>query len=154
MPRYRTALAPLLAALLAAPAAGQSTGVAEVALTALSTERKAIVADRMELTQKEAAEFWPVYTKYLTAHEELTRKLAGLVQRLAAEFEDLDDAAADELLQEYHEFRKDRIDLRYETAKKLRKKLGAKRAGRFYQLENKLDTLTDMDLVKVVPLVE
>ena len=154
MPRRRTPLSSLLIALLAASAQAQSSGFSEVALSALSMERKAIVVDRMELTERESGEFWPIYSEYLSAHEDLTRELGGLVRRLAIEFHTLDDDTATELLGRYHEFRRERLELRYKTAKKLRKKLGGKLAGRFYQLENKLDTLTDMDLVKAVPLIE
>ena len=125
-----------------------------MALEALSKERKVIVADRMQLGEEEARGFWPIYNEYLDAHGELTRRLSELVQTLGREFETLDDETADELLNGYHDFRKERLELRWKTAKKLRKELGPKRAGRFYQLENKLDTLTDMDLVKAVPLVE
>lgn len=152
-PHHRT-FAVLFSVLLVAPASAQDASVTEVAVAALSTERKAIVADRMQLSEQEAQEFWPTYNEYLGEHDELTRQLAGLVGRLAREFETLDDETANELLGSYHAFRKDRLELRWKTAKKLRKQLGAKRAGRFYQLENKLDTLTDMDLVKTVPLVE
>ena len=148
------ALAVLLGVLLAAPAPAQNANVTEVALAGLSTERKAIVADRMQLGEQEAENFWPIYNEYLDARMDLTRKLRELVETLGREFETLDDETADELLKDYHAFREDRLELRWKTAKKLRKELGPKRAGRFYQLENKLDTLTDMDLVKAVPLVE
>ncbi len=154
MARLDRAFGVLLGVLLVGPASAQDASVTEVAVAALSTERKAIVADRMQLSEPEAREFWPTYNEYLAAHEGLTRQLADLVGKLAREFETLDDETANELLGSYHEFRKDRLDLRWKTATKLRKKLGAKRAGRFYQLENKLDTLTDMDLVENVPLVE
>jgi hypothetical protein len=147
-------VASLLAVLLAAPMAAQDPGVREVALAAVSMERKAIVADRMQLTEAEGQEFWPIYNAYLGKHEELTRRLGDLVRQLARDFETLDDAKANDLLERYHEFREDRLELRWKTSKKLRKKIGARRAGRFYQLENKLDTLADMDLVANVPLVE
>ena len=120
----------------------------------MSMERKAIVADRMQLTEPEAQAFWPIYNEYLEEHAKLTKELGELVETLGREFGDLDEATADELLDRFHAFRKDRLDARWDAAKKLRKKLGAKRAGRFYQLENKLDILADMDLVKTVPLVE
>ena len=140
--------------LLAMPAVAQEVSVAEVALSAMSTERKAIVADRMRLTNEEARAFWPIYDDYLHDHEDLTRRLGEIVRQLGREFETLDDETALDLLTSYHEFREDRLELRWETAKKLRKKLGAKRAGRLYQIENKLDTMSDMDLVRVVPLVD
>lgn len=144
----------LLAGLLANPTVAQDSSVAEVALAAMSVERKAIVADRMQLTEEEGREFWPLYNEYLREHEDLTKRLAEIVRRLAREFESLDDETANDLLESYHEFRKDRLERRWRTTRKLRGKLGAKRAGRFYQIENKLDTLADMELVKSVPLVE
>lgn len=145
----------LLAALAPATlAAAQDSSATEVALAAMSMERKAIVADRMQLTEEEAREFWPIYNEYLHEHEELTKRLGEIVRRLAREFETLDDETANDLLKSYHEFREDRLAQRWKATKKLRGKLGAKRAGRFYQIENKLDTIADMDLVKNVPLVE
>jgi len=152
LPKHCTAF--LLAVLLATPAAAQDPSVSEVALAAISLERKAIVADRMQLTEEEGEEFWPIYNDYLSKHQDLTKRLGELVRQLAREFETLDDETTNDLLERYHEFREGRLELRWKTTKKLRKKIGAKRAGRFYQLENKLDTLADMDLVKTVPLVE
>ena len=81
----------LFGVLLAAPAAAQDADVTEVALEALSKERKVIVADRMQLGEEEARGFWPIYNEYLDAHGELTRRLSELVQTLGREFETLDE---------------------------------------------------------------
>lgn len=138
----------------AAVADSARQGYTEVALAAATLERKAVIADRIELSEEEGREFWPIYNDYLTRHEQLSKRLVDLLQRLSLEFETLDDRTADQLLDDYHEFREDRLALRWKTAKKLRKKIGSKRVARFYQIENKLDTLMDMDLVKNVPLVK
>jgi predicted RNase H-like nuclease (RuvC/YqgF family) len=154
MASLRHALACALFSLLAIPAVAQDPSLVQVALTAASMERKAVVADRMQLSEEESREFWEIYNEYLQKHEKLNQELAGLLQTLAREFETLDDRTAKDLLKDYHEFRKDRLDLRWRTVKKLQKTLSAKRAARLYQIENKLDTLADMELVKGVPLVE
>lgn len=144
----------VLAALLATPASAQESGAQEVALASLSTQRRAVIADRMQLTEEQAREFWPIYNAYLDKHESLTRELGEIVRQLAVEFEALDEDTANDLLERYHEFREERLALRWKTSKRLRREIGAKRAGRFYQIENKLDTLADMDLVENIPLVE
>ncbi len=150
----RRCVAFLFAALLATPTAAQDSSVVEVAVAAMSLERKATVADNMKLTEEESGEFWPIYNEYLGEHEDLTKRLREIILQLAREFETLDDETMNGLLERYHEFRKDRLELRWKTAKELRKKIGGKRAGRLYQIENKLDTIMDMDIVKNVPLVE
>jgi len=40
-------------------------------------ERKAIVADRMQLTEEEGQEFWPIYSAYLSKHEDFARRSAS-----------------------------------------------------------------------------
>ncbi len=147
-------LAPLAGLVLAAAAFAQDRSTAEVALAAMSTQRKAMVADNMRLTPSEEKEFWPIYNQYLRDHERLSNRLRDIVERLAREFDTLDDETASEILESYHEFRKDRLELRWKTAKKLAKKIGAKRSGRFYQIENKIDMLMDGDLARGIPLVE
>ena len=153
MKKALTGAALLLSLLASASAFAQERSLQEVAVAVASAERKAIIADRMQLDEEESREFWPIYNEYLDAHQALDEKLGELLRTLAREFETLDDETADRLLEDYHEFREERLALRWKTARKLRKKFGAKRAGRFYQIENKLDTMTDMELVKAVPLV-
>jgi hypothetical protein len=152
--RIAAGVALMLALTWAARGTAQERSYTEVALAAASLERKAVIAGQMHLSEDEGQEFWPIYNEYLTHHEAQNQELASLVQKLAREFETLDDATADELLKDYHEFRKERLELRWKTAQKLRKKLGAKHVARFYQIENKLDTILDMELVKGVPLVK
>lgn len=154
MNRIGGGVALVLTVIFATQGTAQERSYTEVALAAASLERKAVVADRMTLTEQESQDFWPVYNEYLVKHQQLNQELARLLQTLAREFETLDDRRADQLMKDYHEFREERLELRWKTARKLRKKLNPKRVARFYQIENKLDTIVDMELVKSVPLVD
>ena len=92
--------------------AADTTATIEVMRSLAETERKAIVADNMVLTSEEAEKFWPIYNEYREETRKVGDQRVKVIRDLAAEFETLDDARAEELLRETLDFQADRIKLR------------------------------------------
>ncbi len=134
--------------------AADATATIEVVRSIAETERKAIVADNMFFTAEEAEKFWPVYNEYREQNRKVGDKRVKVIRDLATEFETLDDARAEQLLREVLDFQADRVKLRKSYVKKFNKAIPPKKTVRFFQIDNKLDTIIDFALATKIPLVD
>ncbi len=133
--------------------AAETTGSIEVLRSLAETERTATVVENMFFTPAEAEKFWPVYNEYREQARKVGDIRVKVIRDLAAEFETLDDARAEELLREVLEFQADRVKLRKSYVKKFNKVIPPKKTVRFFQIDSKLDTIIDFALAKEIPLV-
>ena len=133
--------------------AAEMTGSIEVLRSLAETERKATVAENMFFTSEEAEKFWPVYNEYREEARKVGDMRVKVIRDLAAEFETLDDARAEELLRQVLDFQADRVKLRKSYVKKFNKVIQAKKTVRFFQIDSKLDAIIDFALAKEIPLV-
>ncbi len=67
---------------------------------------------------------------------------------------DLGDDQARAILDEYLAVKKDMQKLRKQYVREFRKILPEKKVLRFMQIDNKIDTIIDFELVQIVPLAE
>jgi len=158
--KFRVAGATLLAALLAwQPAASQvnekfadMTAEIELLRSVAQTERQAIVAKAMPLTDQESAVFWPLYAEYRAAVARINDQLVKLITDYAAQRDTLTDAQADALLADYFAYERDLLNLRKKYVKRFAEALPMIKATRFYQIDNKLDSLRWLGLAREIPL--
>jgi hypothetical protein len=154
MRRFRRHLSAVLGiSFIASGAAfGQTATQLELTREVVQTERKALVAANLELGEKDADAFWPVYNKYQEKLREVNDRRARLVQRFLQDYEVLTEDQARAMINEWLSIQKDRVGLKRSYARRFRKVLGAKRALRFYQIDNKLDAIIDIELAAAIPL--
>ena len=69
----------------------------EVAREVLSADKKAIVADTMELSETESVPFWALYNEYNTELYKVHTKRVNIIKDYAANYETLTNEKADEL---------------------------------------------------------
>jgi hypothetical protein len=142
----------------AAPAQGASCEEEEARLNTLRQEirsdRGALVARHMELTEREAEVFRPLYAAY-------EKELAPIVARQTRSVLDyvnvesrMTNANAARLVQEYMGADTDEAKLRASYARRVAAALNAKKAMRFLQIENKIRTLARYDTASVTSLVK
>ena len=134
--------------------AAETIGNIEVLRSLAETERKATVAENMSFTSEEAKKFWAVYNEYREEARKVGDMRVKVIRDLAAEFETLDDARAEELLREVLDFQADRVKLRKSYVKKFNKAIPAKKTVRFFQIDSKLDTIIDFALASEIPLID
>ena len=63
------------------------------------------------------------------------------------------DAKAEELMKEFFSIQEAELKLKKRRWKKFSKILPARKAARYYQLENKLDAIVAVDLAQQIPLI-
>ncbi len=152
----RLLLAALLAA-LALPARAQVaenvTDTIELMRAAVGTERQAIVAETLQLTESEAQAFWPLYRSYRADMEKLGDGLVKLALEYADLYPDVPEDRARQLLKDMLALEKQMGDKRASYLKRAGKILPATKTLRWAQLEHRLELALRLQLAGAVPLV-
>jgi hypothetical protein len=132
----------------------QKEAMEDIQLTraVIQVERQAIVTQAMDLTPEEMETFWPLYREYRLEALKIGDRIVALIQRYAANYDNLTDATADKLLTDFVRVEQARANLKAKFLPRFKKVLPAKKVARFYQLENKLDTAILAEMAEYIPL--
>jgi hypothetical protein len=125
-----------------------------VARGQIQADRKAVVAANLGLTETEGKAFWPLYREYSTEMERLVDRLSDLIVEYAKNCDSMTDAQASAMIKEFLAIQKDAATTKLAWVRKFEKVLPAKKVARFYQIDNKLDLLVQLDVTQDVPLVK
>ena len=120
----------------------------------IKADKKLFVAENMELTEKEAKGFWPVYESFqkdLTNHN---GKLLKLIEDYAQNYETMTDQKAQALTKDYLALETARVKLLQSYVPKFSKVLGNIKTARYLQLENKISAVLKFELAANIPLVK
>ena len=120
---------------------------------AIAANRTRIVMNTLQLSEKEIEAFTPVYENYWGELNEINDRLSDLILDYSEHYQNLTDEKALFMLDEMLDIQKKKVDLRRKYVKRFKKVLTPKRLVMFYQLENKMDVVVMVELVREVPLV-
>jgi len=157
--KLKSVLSCLLVASIATIFAGpvqaqQERDVIELIKSQLSTSRQALVAENMSMTAEESEIFWPLYREFQNARGPLIDRRIALLRDFRDNFDGLSEEQAAAIIDGWLSLEDDIVKLRKQYVKKFRKVLSEKTTLRYFQVENKLDTIIDYDLARVVPLAQ
>ena len=135
---------------------GDASGdiLSEIALTrsAIQARRQAIVTAAMDLTGPEAEAFWPMYRSYRTDMAKVDDRLVNLILVYAANYDSLTDDKAKQLLSDYFDVERARLDVKTQYVPRFNGVLPARKVARFFQVDNKLDKKIQAELAEEIPL--
>lgn len=120
----------------------------------IKADKKQFITDNMQLTEKEAKAFWPVYESFQKDLDQQNKKFAGLIEDYAKNYETMDDQKAFVLINNYLAIETGRAYLIKSYIPKLKKTIGLVKAMRYLQLENKINTLVRLELAANIPLAK
>ena len=120
----------------------------------IKADKKLLVAENMELTEKEAKAFWPVYDSYQKDLGKVNERLLKLIDEYAQNYNTMTDQAAQALTAKYLAIESDRIKMIQSYVPKITKAVGSKKAARYLQLENKISAVVKFELAANIPLVK
>lgn len=126
----------------------------EVLRSVLKTEKKAAIAEVMQLNEQEAEVFWPLYNEFNEKMYTVQSKRVKIIKDFAANFDSMTDVKADELWTASMNFKQESLNLTKQYYKKFKKILPAGKAAKYFQAENKIAALVDYELAAEIPLVE
>jgi hypothetical protein len=121
--------------------------------TDLGADKKHIIADTMQFTDAEATAFWPVYENYSREQQVIGDDLVQLIKDYAKNYDTMNDANAKDMVQRMINIEDRTLNLREDYWPKFEKALGAKRAAKFYQVDNRLTLMVKLQLASGIPLI-
>ena len=125
----------------------------EVAREVLNADKKAIVADTMELSDSESAPFWALYNEYNSELYKVHTKRVKIIKDYAANYETLTNEKADELWKSTMSYKKELLSLNQSYYKKFKKIVSANKAVLYFQVESKIEALISAELAEEIPLI-
>jgi hypothetical protein len=147
----------LAAALLSGstvPVAAQSDNeLIQMLRSDIAADRQAVVAQALQLTDKESQAFWPLYHRYRVELDKVADGLVKLVREYARYYPNVPQDRAAKMLKELMGLEKEHLATRTAYLKKFGKVLPADKNLRFAQVENRLDVAVRLKLAAGIPLV-
>ena len=118
------------------------------------TDRKALVAKNLPLTEAEAKAFWPVYDQCRKSLDASHSKVNRAMTDYAGAADKMTDANAKRLLGEILAGEAAETKARKGCFDKVAKVLPGVKAARYFQIETKIATLFRFDAAVAIPLVD
>ena len=116
-------------------------------------QKAEIMGSVMELNAADAAKFWPIYSEYDTELSKVNDLRVANIKEYAANYSQMTDEKADELIQNALNYRKQRSELLAKYYGKVKDALGAVTAARFAQVEDQLLLIIDLQIASSLPIV-
>jgi hypothetical protein len=120
----------------------------------LRADKKAVVAEVLQLTEGEAKAFWPVYNAYQSDMVTHYDRLLKLLDTYAKSYDSMTDETATSLLKQYLGLERDHVALLTSYLPRFQKVLPPKKVARLYQVENKARALVNYELARGIPLAK
>jgi CTP:phosphocholine cytidylyltransferase-like protein len=158
--KMRSAL--VLLVVLSTPAVAQTVEVKAKPLTDadiqlirqdVQGQKNQIITDTMAFTESEAAAFRPVYKEYAAAQQAIAAKRWNLIVDYAQNIKKMDNQKAKDLSQRMFAIDDEIQNLRKTYYPRFEKALGAKRAAKFYQVDNRLSLVVNLQLSSEILLI-
>jgi hypothetical protein len=125
----------------------------EVSRELLNADKKAVVAEAMELSDAESVPFWALYNTYNAELYKIHTKRVNLIKDYAANYESMTNEKADELWKGTMSFKKKLLSLNQDYYKKFKKIIPINKTVLYFQVENKIEALINAELAAGIPLV-
>jgi hypothetical protein len=120
----------------------------------IQAAKEGIIKDTMQFTDAESTAFWPVYKQYAAEQKGIADKRVALITDYAKQYDALSDADAKSMTQRMLQIEEDTQSLRKKYLSKFQTALGGKRAAKFYQVDNRLSLIVNVQIASAVPIIE
>ncbi|MCZ7612048.1 MAG: hypothetical protein M5T52_00465 [Ignavibacteriaceae bacterium] len=108
----------------------------------------------MEFTDQQSSLFWPIYGEMEKELDELNSERIANIKDFAANYDNMNDEKATELIKEAFDFQSDRVSLNEEYFTKFSEALSPTVAAKFMQLQNQIQLVVDLSIAANLPLVK
>jgi hypothetical protein len=119
----------------------------------LQATKNTVIADTMKFTDTESTAFWPVYRDYVRDQQKIADERVQVIKDYAQNFDSMTDDKARDMVQRMINVEDQTLNLREDYWPKFMKALGAKRAAKFYQVDNRITLMVNLQLASVIPLI-
>lgn len=126
----------------------------EIVREVLSTEKKAAIAEVIELSATESSPFWALYNEYNSELSKVQNLRIATIKDFAANYDKMTDEKADELWSNSLVYQQNLVKLKKSYYKKFKKIIPAGKAAQYFQVENKIEALVNAKFALEIPLIE
>jgi hypothetical protein len=143
---------------MAVPAIAQEGGTSnmDILREKVKADKKLIVAANMQLTDAEGKTFWPIYEDYQNDLKKINAQMGKVILAYAEAYKK--DAVTDEvargLMNDALAVEESELQLKRAYLPKIEKSVGAVKAARYIQIENKIRAAIKYELAGDIPLVK
>jgi hypothetical protein len=120
----------------------------------LRSGKKQTIAANLQLTDAEAAKFWPVYDQYSAELSKLGDQRYALIKEYASGFGALTDNQALSLIKRSLSLDEQVAQLRSKYVPVINQVLPGTKTATFFQMDRYINTLIDLRLAGPIPLVQ
>ena len=126
----------------------------EIVRSTIKTEKKALIAEVMQLSDEESSVFWPVYNEFEENMYKLNTDYYNIVKEFADNFENMSAEKATDIINKAnkHSLAKEKLKNKY--SKKFIKVISPQKTLRFLQASSKIEIMIDAQLAAEIPLLE
>jgi len=138
------------------PAAAPAPDSMQILREKLKADKKLVVAANMQLKDKEAQGFWPIYDEYQKELARINKRTGDLIRRYAREYnaDSLKNDEARKLINDILEIEAAELAAKRALVEKASKVLTGKKMARYVQIEQKIRAAVMYELADAVPLVK
>jgi hypothetical protein len=119
----------------------------------LQAGKNKVIADTMQFTDAESTAFWPVYEDYWRDQQKIGDERLQVIKDYAKNYDSMTDDKARDMVQRMINVEDETLNLREDYWPKFMKALGAKRAAKFYQVDNRITLMVNLQLASAIPLI-
>lgn len=118
----------------------------------LNTERKAILVENMQFEGEESEVFWPIYDEYRMEYGKLGSEKLAIYEEYIENYDNLNSETGDELMKRYFKVNQSILTLEKKYFQELKDALNTQRAVQFFQIENRINTLIQLEIMSALPI--
>lgn len=128
----------------------------EILRDKVKADKKLVVAGNMQLTDAEAKKFWPVYDAYQADLKKVNMQLGDVINTYADAYANnaVTNDVAKKLVNDALAVEEAELKLKRTYLPKVDAAVGAVKAARYMQIENKIRALIKFELAGGIPLVK
>jgi len=120
----------------------------------LTSEWADLIGGVLDLTEKEAAGFWPLYEEYGLQKGELWNRRIDVIKIFLGSYKNMSPEMSRILLDQSFNIERQMLELKMKYAQLFDDVLPPNKVTRLFQAENKLETTMMMEIAKDIPLVK
>ena len=139
---------------VAAAQDGDMEATFEMVRSFMENERETMIEEELRLTDTEAEGFWPIYEAYRAEIDVLQDRYAGVIAEYAENYGALSEETAQQIIDDYFEIENGLLAVREAYVDRFTDVLSIQKLTRFYQMENRIDNIADLALMRQIPLTD
>ena len=120
----------------------------------VQVERTEIITRNMNFTETQAKAFWPIYREYAHEQQMIGNQRIALIKDYAMNHDSIDDVQAESLVERALKLEQEGLDLKKKYVPRFTKAMGARETAKFFQVDNRLNLLTNVQLASLLPIIK